>query len=117
MQARAEDADYRTSMPLTNTLLDIVQAARSAVDTHPNYALSPMNRKQVYKHFSEFAKPQARGWLAVITARYVLPVWQREQPDDLSALQAIEHGDRLLHGRGDINAAKEFAGSMWEALD
>ena len=105
------------SMPLPNILTVSLQAARSAIDSDSEHTLSPAYRKKLYQSFAALARPQARAGLAIMTARYVLPLWQLEQPEDLSALQAIEHGDLLLRGRGDINTAKEFAGRMWEVLD
>jgi hypothetical protein len=71
--------------------------ALACVRTHPHHELIPMDRRSIYDALiaaNSFQRDAVRAWLALLTARYVLPIWHQANlasavPDQV--LAAIEH--------------------------
>jgi hypothetical protein len=104
-------------MPLLPPLADSVETAMASLTAHSDHALAPHFRHEIYQTFSLLGRPNAVGWLGVITARYVLPIWQSERPEDSLVSQAIDAASLLLQGHTNAIAADELAGEVWDRLE
>ena len=89
-----------TSLPEELQLL--VNTALAEVDTNLQHRLAPQRRRQIYDAFKASTDPlgqRARGWLAVITARRVLPLFQQEFPEDTLPQDLLNAAASVLQGR------------------
>jgi hypothetical protein len=64
-----------TIRPLLDTVLGEVQANR-------DHEMDPQRRREVYDALRDLAGEEAVGWLVVVTARRVLPVFRQRYPED-----------------------------------
>ncbi len=105
-------------------------AALDVIQRHPTHRFAPSQRRALYELFGPNTHPlvkRARGWLAIITARRVLPVWQEaathdDPEDDPDAelivdahtperLLALAEG--VLQGTIEHDVASKAAGDYW----
>src|SRR5690242_10799237 len=92
----ARDCQEQTHTTMEDHLLRseshqrVIGVALNAVQAHPQHALLPYWRQQIEQSVGDPA--DADGYrpavsLAILTARYVLPLWQQARPDDNRAEQ------------------------------
>jgi len=102
-----------TIRPLLDTVLGEVQANR-------DHEMDPQRRREVYDALRGLAGEEAVGWLAVVTARRVLPVFQQRYPEDTLPHELLETAVGVLRGQVDDARAEEMldcgyhaSGSAW----
>jgi len=98
------------------SLQNLVTALINAVQTHPQHALLPFQRHMIYDYFGKVAvvsSRRRRGWLAIITAERVLPLWQQARPQDNQAEQLLVHARLALRSEDDLQFATTLAGDVW----
>jgi hypothetical protein len=98
-------------LPLPETLQALVNTALAEMQADPDHRLSHQRRGQIYDALgplTEDISRNARGWLAVITARRVLPAFQAAFPEDTLPQQLLDMAVSILQGRGDEAAAEEL---------
>lgn len=100
-------------------LSQAVHRALRAIDEHPDHMLLPVYRQAVYQAFvsgNEAGGRRARGLLSVLTARHVLPIWQREQPDDMMPERLLATADGVTTGQIDAARVDAVIDEAWEWL-
>jgi hypothetical protein len=81
----------------------IIETAEKDVHADNHHHLSYKRRKEIYDAFLESSDDvagKAMRWLAVITAQKVLPLFQKEYPDDALPEELITTAISILHGEG-----------------
>lgn len=89
---------------MLQTLLNV---ALNEVRADPHHRLAPQRRRQIYDallHSADPAMQQAQGWLAVLAARRVLPVFEQTFPGDDLPREILNAAVGVL--RGDIDDAR-----------
>jgi hypothetical protein len=101
-------------MPL-QLLLD---TALGEVKVDPHHRLAPQRRRQIYDALlrsTDFAVQQAQGWLAVLAARRVLPLFERVFPDDSLPRDILDTAVGVLQGSVDDARAVEIEDEGYNA--
>jgi hypothetical protein len=87
-------------------------AARDKMRADPHYSLLPKYRLPIYKAVQEKAPDveyKFYGWLALITAEKVLPIWEELVPDDEEPILMLKIAKQLLLGQAKLeDFAEEF---------
>lgn len=122
-------------MPLSPQLQQAIDQAYEAVEQHPQHALLPFYRGEIYKAISpaiynalrELIDPPAyrvRVMLSLLTGPQILPVWQQERPDDTWPQDLLDMVERVLRGtvspeQASIEAEKAFdqAGELAQTME
>ena len=89
------------------------------MERRPDHVLLPVYRQAVYRAFVSDNKAggqRARGLLAVLTARHVLPIWQREQPDDMMPEGLLATADGMMTGQIEAERVDTVINEAWEWL-
>jgi len=104
--------------PLINHLVINIQR-------DPHHHIPAQKRQEIYEAFgprTDHQATRARGWLAVITARQVLPIFEQALPEETNPRKLIEMAEATLHGnlRGEAaiheaGEGHEIAGRLWGA--
>jgi hypothetical protein len=108
---------------MTSTSLHLQETIEQAYESmiyHPRFALAHIHRRSIYQQLQlpEVKHGQlARKWLAIITARRVLPVWQHTRPHDNLAIHVLTIAERVCNQEIQIEIAQEEAGKYWEELE
>ena len=98
-------------MELPSQLKKAIDQAREEMNFDSHHSLLPKQRLPIYQAMENIEEPLVkkwRAWLAILTARFVVPVWQKYMPDDNLAERIIEvrgESSRSLR-RGCVNAGK-----------
>jgi hypothetical protein len=110
--------DYVLMSPsLQQLLADLLDA----VQRKPTHDLLPVQRNMVYGQLGSATAPEGwsrRAWLAILTARRVLPLWQRERPDDTRAEALLALAETVLPAAvaaGNTEDRPEFAAAWRDA--
>ena len=107
-------------MTLPAELQKAIDRAHASMVSYSEHALIPIWRRDIYKAFCPAGDPRSqatRGWLAVITARRVLPVWQQARPNDNMPFLLLNIAEGVLGGTSDTDAARDKAGEAWDRLE
>ncbi len=82
----------------------------SEVRSDPQHRMSPYSRRELYDTFSsaEAASQQTSGWLAVITAKRALPMFQERYPNDNLPQELLEAAIDILQGRATREQVEEI---------
>lgn len=90
------------------SLLDV---ALGEMRADPHHRLSPQRRRQIYGALARSADPamqRAQGWLAVLAAKRVLPLFERLFPDDDLPREILDATVGVLQGNVDDARAAEL---------
>src|SRR5690348_2644649 len=82
--------------------------ARSEMLSHPTRQLLPQFRQRIYlalRHDNDTRGVRTRGYLASVTARYVLPIWQSAKPGDQTAEHTVRMAEAIWLDHATIEAA------------
>jgi immunity protein Imm5 of predicted polymorphic toxin system len=97
-----------------------IAAARESVRRDPHRNLGPGHRRLVRAAVTAEGEASRRPRLLVpldvLTARRVLPIWQREWKDDLP-VRLIDAAERLREDAASATAAKRIAAAAWSSLE
>ncbi len=99
------------SISLPEELVLLVRTALGEMEADPQHRLAPQRRRQIYDVCGASLDPPGRlvrGWLAVITARRVLPLFQAEFPDDTLPQELLDTAIRCLQGQVDESTADDI---------
>ena len=73
-------------------LVEVIHAAHLSLKGDEKYQLRPFYRQLIYQAIGSlgtYNTVQIRGWLAVLTARYILSARQHALPDDGRLLEEV----------------------------
>lgn len=101
-------------------LQEILNRSHAQMVQHPQHALLPIYRRQIYDILNN--EPTTRGLrvyekLAILTAEYVLPLWQDAVLTDILPKLVLEAARQHLQGTLDLGSATQVAGNAWEKLE
>jgi hypothetical protein len=101
----------------------LIKAARSSMHLHPQRLLAPSIRQQIYHALgpkTDSVSNRARGWLAVLSARRVLPIFTQAFPNMPLPQELLDTAAKILHGEVDdgtvttlLNHGYHAAGNCW----
>lgn len=97
-------------------LLDI---SIDAVRAHPQHALVPIRRWQLYAYLGSVSNEtgrRRRARLALLSAYHVIPIWREERPEDDRAERLLILAENVLQNTVDVKAAGEEAEKEWHWL-
>jgi hypothetical protein len=103
---------------LPKEIQELVNSALAEVNSDPLHRLAPQRRQQIYVAFKANANPVGRracGWLAVITAKKVLPLFQQEFPEDKLPQDLIDTAIGVMQGRVDDATADDILDEGYHA--
>ncbi len=83
-------------MPIPTKLQQIVQDLRAEVLQDAHHNLFPNQRLPIYDFIKASSVVKTRKWLAVLSAKFVLPSWEREMPNWDLAQKTIELAQKVL---------------------
>lgn len=92
-----------------------VEQAMEALAQQIDHSLKPIYRCNVYAAFGPVQDINAyrtRGWLDVLTANHVLPIWQGVWPDDNTPADLLLLAEGLLGG----TVSREEAHKKWNVV-
>lgn len=104
-------------MSLPAQLKKAIDSAYKAVLSQPEHDLMPAYRQAVYNAcggFNSLTGYRFQTSLAIITARYVLPIWDKVWPEDDFPWQLLDIGQKVYDGTFDLKAAHK--NWNWEHL-
>ncbi|MDQ3930288.1 MAG: Imm5 family immunity protein [Chloroflexota bacterium] len=119
MQVTVERAT-REMLPLAAHLQQAIEQAYAAMVRRDDHAVIPIYRQRIYAAFGparDQLSYQCRGWLDVLTARFVLPMWQEVWPGDPLATRLFVLAEDVLHGRKQRTAVADELGQVWAQLE
>jgi hypothetical protein len=82
----------------------------------PQHMLDWRLRRELYREFGSFSEPivyQARGWLAVLAAQRVLPIFQTVCPAEKLPEETLEAAINVLRGAVELEATWWLAEQMY----
>ncbi len=88
-------------MLLPTELQNLISIALAEMSSDLQHRLNPNRRRQIYDAFGETTdrtSQQTRGWLAVLTAERVLPIFQQNFPEDTLPKELLETTVGILKG-------------------
>ncbi len=101
----------------------LIKTARSSMYTHPQHLLAPNIRQRIYNALgsrTSSVSNLARGWLAVLAARRVLPIFTRSFPDMPLPQKLLDTAVKVLNGEVDdkvvislLNQGYHVGGNCW----
>lgn len=110
-------------MPLPTQLQQTIGWAYTAMLEHPRHELLPFYRRGIYNSIGPRSHTQTRRvrtMLDLLTARRVLPLWQKERPNDPWAERLLATSEGVLLGKVTVEEARaegDEAWNQWEAMD
>jgi hypothetical protein len=107
-------------MLLSVSLQQIINQARLQVIHHPQHALMPVYRQQIYHALNtedETVDGRTYKHLAISTARFVVPFWQQVWPLDEMPNGLLYTAECFLAGKIDVTRATANAENAWQNLE
>lgn len=87
-----------------------IDKALEEIRSHPEHRLEAKRRRMIYEAFgekSDLVAKRARGWLAVLTAQYVLPIGEKFLPNEDIPRRLVTLAQRVLEGTVDPQVASK----------
>jgi hypothetical protein len=117
-------------MPIPPEVQKLLNSALADMSVDPRHQLMPVRRLPIYQALQAASVPgtsdRVRGWLALLAARRVLPLWQRAMPlyedDDpdergVEANKLAEHflarAEGVIRGTVDRDVARKEDSDYW----
>lgn len=107
-------------MLLPLQLQQAIEQAEAAMAFNEKHTLAPFYRQAIYKAISSITDDKANhlcGWLALLTAQYVLPIWEQDWPNSSLAFHLLDVAKAVLHGKTDADTATVEATRGWNQLE
>src|SRR5687768_703917 len=107
-------------MSLPQELHQAIESAYTVMVNHPQYILPTSSRRAIYSALSSTKAPgidRVYVCLSLLTARHVLPIWQRIWPDDPLPNLALGRTEDLLLGTVDAQTIEAEAADAWNLLE
>ncbi len=104
---------------LPSALSQAIESAYAAMERHPEHMLPPVYRQAIYRAIGPQSDPlshQVLGRLALLSARRVLPIWQRTRPDDHTPERLLATAEDMMSGRWDRALDEAVAEQAWDWL-
>jgi hypothetical protein len=99
-------------------LQTLINVTLNEVRADPHHRLAPQRRRQIYDALLRSADPavqQSQGWLAVLAARRVLPLFEQAFPDDSLPREILDAAVGVLQGSVDDARAAEIEDEGYHA--
>lgn len=98
------------------SLQQLINESLDGVYVHHLHALLPIHRQAIYDCLGPARDSQARrirGWLDIVTARRVLPIWLADRPHDGRVMRLLTLAERVLRNQGDERGVRDEAEVVW----
>jgi hypothetical protein len=95
-------------MSVPDSIQPLLALVLSEVEADPEHKMSPQRRREVYSALSTVEGQPTIGWLAVITAQRVLPIFQQRYPDDTLPQELLNTAIGVLQGQVEDAQATEM---------
>ncbi len=110
-------------MSLPTELTQVIKNAQDAVEKHPYHDLNLGYRQAIWAALGPSLKTSQRGgnnaglkrraFLAILTTRYVLPIWERVRPEDHILQDLLAEAEQVLTGTVDKETAWNDRDRFW----
>jgi hypothetical protein len=110
-------------MRMPQELEKSVNSALKSIRKDPRHEMDPYLRRATYAAFGpqdDSKAVRARGWLAIITAQKVLPIFLQAVPDESNPKKLVEMAIAVVQGKADLKDAlrkasegSDLAGRLW----
>ncbi len=111
---------YRRKTLLSRGLEKAIQRVSSEMMAHSKHVILPANRRVIY-HLLDVNNPLADRpvfkKLSIITAQYVLPIWQNAQFTDAIAEHMLNLATLVFENKISPNVARTEADKAWEKME
>ena len=107
-------------MSLPAELEAAIERAHAEMLQHPQHALLPFFRRCIYNALGSLADPgvrRTRILLDLLTARSVLPIWQKERPNDPWPTHLLAVAEGVLRGEVTQEDAGVAGDAAWNQLE
>ena len=112
----------KSSLP--EAIVSLVESAFSEMQADSEHRLSYKRRREIYNALKEnmidYNCPSVLGWLAVITAKHILHIFQQTFPDDSLPQELLDTAIRVLKRQADDKQVEDIldlgyhaSGNMW----
>jgi hypothetical protein len=94
-------------VPIPAHLNPLIAEALTAVRKHPKHQFPPLERRKIYEAFGSrenLIVDRACGWLGIITAKRVLPIFTAKYPQDKLPERLIRLAERVVRATLDKNS-------------
>lgn len=110
-----------SSLSLPDSLSGVVNEALAAVRASPSHRFAPHQRQAVYAALSPVSDSlnyRVRAWLAIITARRVLPIFQQALPLEEMPRRLIDLAEAVVQGKlaADSMEVKSYADQSYHRM-
>ncbi|WP_172797802.1 Imm5 family immunity protein [Longilinea arvoryzae] len=113
----------KVGMQIPENLESLINFLLMNIQSDPHHNFSAQKRQEIYEAFgprTDHQAARARGWLAVITARHVLSIFEQALPDENHPRKLIEMAEATLRGKFSVEEAireaaegHEISGRLW----
>jgi len=107
------------SAALPSALSQAIESAYAAMERHPEHMLLPVYRQAIYRAIGPQGDPmshQALARLALLSAWRVLPIWQRQRPDDHTPERLLATAEDMMTGPWGSALHEAVAERAWHWL-
>jgi hypothetical protein len=107
-------------MNLSEETKEVIQIAYDVMLKSPEHTVLPFHRRIIYDSLMRASKSEdvmIYKKLAIVSARYVLPVWQAAQPFDRKLEQLLYQTDLFLKEKIEFQKIHDQAEAAWVELD
>jgi len=111
---------HKRKTQFSRELEKTIQRVKSEMMTHSEHAIIPVNRRAIYHLLdvnNSLADRPVFKKLSMITAQYVLPIWQNTRHTDATAEHMLHLAEMVLENKMSPNAAKTEASKAWEKIE
>lgn len=115
---------------MNTELQSLIQECLKVITQDTNHYLQPFYRQKIYKAFGPANRrdnvenpltltfaDKVFSWLAILAARYVLPIWQQPFPQDNLPQHLLATAEGVLKGTVQVQIAEKLADATWEQLE
>lgn len=106
-------------MLICTNLERIVEQALTSVHNHPNHDLNLGYRQAIWAAYGEKNNfgHRRRSTLAILTAKYVLPIWDLVFHDDNTPLHILTTAEQVLNFSSDVRIAQNYKNEVWTKFE
>jgi len=111
---------HRRKMRFSHDLEEAIKRAYADMMAHPSHALIPVSRQAIYDLLDLSDPTQSRRsfrWLSIITARYVLPIWQTARFTDSTPKRALDMAEEIMNKKGLAPVVNVEADEVWHKME
>ncbi len=110
---------YRRKTPLPYELERTIQRVSTEMMIHSEHVIILVNRREIYHllDVNNLADRPVFKKLSIITARYVLPIWQSTRPTDATPGHMLNMAEMIFENKMSPSVARMEVDKAWEKME